>query len=107
MEIRPVNKIKAIFISSLLLTLISQVNILVNGSGFRLSIATIVLAVLLLMNPELNPIYIGGLSGLMIAVLRISLDLLNINDFQSLLAMYMPVAFYYFVYGVFFFYQHV
>jgi len=104
MEIRPVNKLKAIFISSLLLTLISQINFLVNGSGFRLSIATIVLAVLLLMNPELNPIYIGGLSGLMIAILRISLDLLNINNFQSLLAMYMPVAFYYFVYGIFFFF---
>lgn len=104
MEIRPINKIKAIFISSLLLTLISQVNFLVNGSGFRLSIATIVLAVLLLMNPELNPIYIGGLSGLMIAILRISLDLLNINNYQRLLAMYMPVAFYYFVYGIFFFF---
>lgn len=104
MEIRPINKLKAIFISSLLLTLISQINFLVNGSGFRLSIATIVLAVLLLMNPELNSIYIGGLSGLMIAVLRIGLDLLNVNDFQSLLAMYMPVAFYYFVYGVFFYY---
>ena len=104
MKIQRINKIKTIFVSSLLLTLVSQINFLVNGSGFRLSIATIVLALLLLMNPESNPIFIGGLSGLMIAMLRIGLDLMNINNFQSLIAMYLPEALYYSVYGVFFYY---
>lgn len=96
-------KIKNMIFVSISVALASQVSIGINTNDFRVSAGIIFFMIFLFHNEDLNPIYTGILSGIMVTLLRLGSYFLRNGNFNDVILSYQIEILFYVFYSIIYF----